>query len=233
MFRRTLNVQVSQNVISSRFWATLNLKEIWTHLFCKFSPPPPPKKLFRCPCPRFRHLLWDIRTFRFWQSHMLEYSNTFSFLAPSECNQYKILNDSDRHSDFGRGDRKCDKNLTEDWYRFSAGAGTSIPTHCLRTIDVERTCLGGWTEHTQQLMKESFPEKFVLVAIKTVVTATLWSTYRIAALSLYTDWNRSKFVPADTAEKARGWNTDLVFKDIVYHYTLIFSRLRLCNLPLN
>ena len=46
---------------------------------------------------------------------MLEYSNTFSFLAPSECNQYKILNDSDRHSDFGRGDRKCDKNLTEDW----------------------------------------------------------------------------------------------------------------------
>ena len=102
-----------------------------------------------------------------------------------------------------------------------------------RTIDVERTCLGGWTEHTQQLMKESFPEKFVLVAIKTVVTTTLWSTYRIAALSLYTDWNRSKFVPADTAEKARGWNTNLVFKDIVYHYTLIFSRLRLCNLPLN
>ena len=29
---------------------------------------------------------------------MLEYSNTFSFLAPSECNQYKILNDSDRRS---------------------------------------------------------------------------------------------------------------------------------------
>ena len=24
---------------------------------------------------------------------MIEYSNTFSFLAPSECNQYKILND--------------------------------------------------------------------------------------------------------------------------------------------
>ena len=58
-------------------------------------------------------------------------SNTFSFLAPSECKQYKFLNDSDRHSDFGRGDRKCDKNLTEDWYRFSAGAGTSIPTLCL------------------------------------------------------------------------------------------------------
>ncbi|CAH3143575.1 unnamed protein product, partial [Pocillopora meandrina] len=52
-------------------------------------------------------------------------------LCQYECNQQKILNDSDRHSDFGRGDRKCDNHLTEDWYRFSAGAGTSIPTHCL------------------------------------------------------------------------------------------------------
>ena len=79
-------------------------------------------------------------------------------------------------------------------------------------------------------MKELFPEKFVFMAFMTVVTATLWSTYGIAALSLYTDWNRSKFVPAGTVEKARGWNTNLVFKDIVYHYTLIFSRLY--NLPL-
>ncbi|RMX46721.1 hypothetical protein pdam_00015671 [Pocillopora damicornis] len=67
---------------------------------------------FKCDCPRgFLGTLCDI--------------------APSECKQYKFLNDSDRHSDFGRGDRKSDKNLTEDWYRFSAGAGTSIPTHCL------------------------------------------------------------------------------------------------------
>ena len=54
---------------------------------------------------------------------MLEYSDTFLILAVSECNQYKFLNDSDRRNDFGRGDQKCDKNLTEDWYRFSAGAG--------------------------------------------------------------------------------------------------------------
>ena len=98
--------------------------------YFKFSYPHPPK-MFWFPCPRFRPLLLDIRTFRFSESQMLEYSNTFSFLATSECKQYKFLNDSDRHSDFGRGDRKCDKNLTEDWYRFSAGAGTSIPTHCL------------------------------------------------------------------------------------------------------
>ena len=62
---------------------------------------------------------------------MLEYSDTFLILAVSECNQYKFLNDSDRRNDFGRGDQKCDKNLTEDWYRFSAGAGTSIATQCI------------------------------------------------------------------------------------------------------
>ena len=100
-----------------------------------------------------------------------------------------------------------------------------------RTINVERTCQGGWTEHTQQLMKESFLEKFVLVAIKNVVTNTLWSTYGIAALSLYTDWNRSKFVPAGTVEEVKGWNTILFFENTVYHYTLIFSRL--FNVPLN
>ena len=39
--------------------------------------------------------------------------------------------------------------------------------------DVERTCRGGWTEHTQQLMKESFPEKFVLGDLVNAVTTTL------------------------------------------------------------
>ena len=106
---------------------------------------------------------------------MLEYSNTFSFLAPSECKQYKFLNDSDRHSDFGRGDRKSDKNLTEDWYRFSAGAGMSIPTHCLphHRCGTDMPGMGGWTEHIQQLTKEWFPEKFVFMAIMTVVTTKL------------------------------------------------------------
>ena len=99
------------------------------------------------------------------------------------------------------------------------------------TKDVELTCQGGWTEHTQQLMKESFSEKFVFMALVNVVTATLWSTYAIAGLSLYTDWNRSKFAPAGTVEKVRGWNTNLALKDTVYRYILIFSRL--FNLPLN
>ena len=129
------------------------------------------------------------------------------------------------------------ENVIEIWQKTGTDSRRGLERIYLltvyRTEDVERTCLGGWTEHTQQLMKESFPEKFAFMAFISVVTTTLWSTYGIAALSLYTDWNRSKFVPADTAEKARGWNTNLDFKDIVYHYTLIFSRLRLFNLPLN
>ena len=127
------------------------------------------------------------------------------------------------------------ENVTTIWQKTGTDSQRGLERVYLltvyRTIDVERTCRGGWTEHTQQLMKESFPEKFVFMAFTTVVTATLWSTYGIAALSLYTDWNRSNFVPAGTVEKVRGWNTNLVFKDTVYHYTLIFSRL--FNLPLN
>ena len=111
------------------------------------------------------------------------------------------------------------ENVTTIWQKTGTDSQRGLERVYLltvyRTIDVERTCRGGWTEHTQQLMKESFPEKFVLVAITTVVTATLWSTYGIAALSLYTDWNRSNFVPAGTVEKVRGWNTNLVFKDTV------------------
>ena len=85
---------------------------------------------------------------------MLEYSDTFSFLAASECNQYKILNDSDRHNDFGRGDRKCDKNLTEDWYRFSAGAGTSIATQCIPGALSCGTDLPGWMDRAHPTVDE-------------------------------------------------------------------------------
>ena len=127
------------------------------------------------------------------------------------------------------------ENVTTIWQKTGTDSQRGLERVYLltvyRTIDVERTCRGGWTEHTQQLMKESFPEKFVVVDLVNAVTTTLWSTYGIAALSLYTDWNRSKFVTAGTAEKARGWNTNLVFKDTVYHYTLICSRL--FNLLLN
>ena len=127
------------------------------------------------------------------------------------------------------------ENVTTIWQKTGTDSQRGLERVYLltvyRTIDVERTCRGGWTEHTQQLMKESFPEKFVLVDLVNAVTTTLWSTYGIAALSLYTDWNRSKFVTAGTAEKARRWNTNLVFKDTVYHYTLICSRL--FNLLLN
>ena len=127
------------------------------------------------------------------------------------------------------------ENVTTIWQKTGTDSQRGLERVYLltvyRTIDVERTCRGGWTEHTQQLMKESFPEKFVFMAMVNVVTTTLWSTYAIAALSLYTDWNRSKFAPAGTVEKVRGWNTNLVLKDTEYRYILILSRF--FNLPLN
>ena len=84
---------------------------------------------------------------------MLEYSNIFSFLAASECNQYNILNDSDRRNDFGRG-KKCDRNLTEDWYRFSAGAGTSIATQCIPDARRCGTDLTGWMDGAHPTVDE-------------------------------------------------------------------------------
>ncbi|XP_066023374.1 uromodulin-like [Pocillopora verrucosa] len=81
------------------------------------------------------------------------YLGTLCDTAPSECKQYKFLNDSDRHSDFGRGDRKCDKNLPEDWYRFSAGAGTSISTHCL-THHRCGTDMPGWMDGAHPTVDE-------------------------------------------------------------------------------
>ena len=84
---------------------------------------------------------------------MLEYSDTFLILAVSECNQYKFLNDSDRRNDFGRG-KKCDRNLTEDWYRFSAGAGTSIATQCIPGALSCGTDLPGWMDGAHPTVDE-------------------------------------------------------------------------------
>ena len=84
---------------------------------------------------------------------MLEYSDTFLILAVSECNQYKFLNDSDRRNDFGRG-KKCDRNLKEDWYRFSAEAGTSIATQCIPEAQRCGTELPGWMDGAHPTVDE-------------------------------------------------------------------------------
>ena len=47
MFRRTFNVQVSQNVISIGFWATLNMRKYEPIIFqIPFTPPPQKKNVF-------------------------------------------------------------------------------------------------------------------------------------------------------------------------------------------
>ena len=121
------------------------------------------------------------------------------------------------------------ENVIKIWQKTGTDSRRGLERVYLHTAyrikDVTRTCQGGWTEQTQQLMKESFPEKFVLMALVNVVTTTLRSTYGIAALSWYTDWNQFHIATAATVEKVRGWNTNLLFKDTVHHWTLTFSRL--------
>ena len=46
MFWRTFNVQVSQNVISIRFWVTLNMTKYEPIIFQIPSTPPPQKNVF-------------------------------------------------------------------------------------------------------------------------------------------------------------------------------------------
>ena len=67
------------------------------------------------------------------------------FLVIPECSQYKFLNGSDRHRDYYIVDKKCDKDLTEDWYRFYGQAGSVMASNCVPTHRCN-TDLPGWME---------------------------------------------------------------------------------------
>ena len=155
---------------------------------------------------------------------MLEYSSTFLFQLSQNAIGTRFW-----MTPIDSAILVAAKNAIKIWQKTGTDSRRGLERICLhtvyRTIDVARIYQGGWTEHTQRLMKESFPEKFVLVAMITVVTATLQSTYGIAAPSLYTDWSQFHIATAATVEKVRGWNTNLLFKDTVHHWTLTFSRL--------
>ncbi|XP_020617440.1 fibropellin-1-like [Orbicella faveolata] len=67
-----------------------------------------------------------------------------------ECSQYKFLSDYDRHRNYYNiYGRKCDNDLTEDWYRFYGQAGTVMASSCVPTHKCH-TDLTGW-------MKGSLP----------------------------------------------------------------------------
>ena len=120
MFWRTFNVQVSQNVISTRFWATLNMRKYEPFIFQIPSPPPPQKKNVLVPMssppPSFM-------TYQNISPLIKPHAWGFQYIFIFSCLRMQSVQDS------GRG-KKCDRNLT-DWYRFSAGAGTSIATKCM------------------------------------------------------------------------------------------------------
>jgi len=72
------------------------------------------------------------------------------FLVIPECSQYKVLSGIDRHQDYYNiYGKKCDNDLTEDWYRFYGKAGTVMALNCVLTHRCH-TDLPGW-------MKGSLP----------------------------------------------------------------------------
>lgn len=60
-----------------------------------------------------------------------------------ECTQYKFLIGSDRHRNYSIPGKKCDKYLTEDWYRFDGLAGSVMASSCVPTHRCN-TNLPGW-----------------------------------------------------------------------------------------
>ncbi|XP_078383960.1 uncharacterized protein LOC144666402 isoform X2 [Oculina patagonica] len=71
-----------------------------------------------------------------------------------ECFQYKFLNGSDRHQDHDNyNGAKCDKDLTEDWYRFYGGAGSRMASSCVPTHRCD-TDLTGWMEGSHPTVEE-------------------------------------------------------------------------------
>ena len=78
----------------------------------------------------------------------------YFFIVILGCAQYKILNGSDRHQNHNNYyGKKCDKNLSEDWYRFSGGAGTKMASSC---VPVHRcgTDITGWMEGSHPTIDE-------------------------------------------------------------------------------
>lgn len=78
------------------------------------------------------------------------------FLVIPECFQYKSLNGFDRRKDYdkySRSGKKCDKDLTEDWYRFYGGAGTVMASSCVPTHRCN-TDLTGWMEGSPPTVDE-------------------------------------------------------------------------------
>jgi len=66
--------------------------------------------------------------------------------AIPECSQYKLLRGYDRHRGYySLNGKKCDRNLTEGWYRFYGKAGNVMASSCVYTHRCN-TDLTGWMQ---------------------------------------------------------------------------------------
>lgn len=70
---------------------------------------------------------------------------TFIAECPSECLNYKFLNESNRAQGYSSRNRLplCDDKLSENWYRFSGGAGDKMPDYCVEKLSCG-THAPGW-----------------------------------------------------------------------------------------
>ena len=61
----------------------------------------------------------------------------------AQCSSYTLLNESDRTiSSYGSRWGKCDRDLSNTWYRFSARAGATMPESCVPTYFCGTVCTG-------------------------------------------------------------------------------------------
>lgn len=78
---------------------------------------------------------------------------------PSECLNYKFLNESNRAQGYSTNNRPalCDNKLSEDWYRFSGGAGDKMSDYCVEKLSCG-THAPGWLNTTHPSVADGIVE---------------------------------------------------------------------------
>ena len=73
------------------------------------------------------------------------YWNTYYFQSP-ECIHHTVLSEANRNVAHGRKTNRCDRQLSEGWYRFGGAAGSRINTVCRGYSSSCDTNWAGWME---------------------------------------------------------------------------------------
>ena len=129
-----------------RLWIWRKYKPIFFQI-----PPPPQKKNVLVPMSSLSPSLMRYQNI---SPLIKSYAWVFRYIFNFSCLRMQSVQVSEWRNDFGRGDQKCDRNLKEDWYRFSAGAGTSIATQCIQGAQRCGTDVPGWMDGAHPTVDE-------------------------------------------------------------------------------